>query len=62
MSFRRKRDDWDEFLCRNHNAIALCGVPAIVIRDKVRFLVFLDHGYDEWGGPKTTMRFLTQES
>ena len=57
MSFRRKRDDWDEFLSQNRNAIALCGVPEIVIREKLRFLVFLDHGYDEWGWAENNHAF-----
>ncbi len=57
MSFRRKRDEWDEFLSRNRDAIMKCGVPDIVIRDKLRFLVFLDHGYDELGWAENNHAF-----
>lgn len=49
MSFRRKRDEWDDFLTRHGPELRLCGIPGIVMRDKLRFLVFLDHGFDEWG-------------
>jgi hypothetical protein len=49
MSFRRKRDEWDEFLKRHGPELRACGVPDAVTADRVRFLVFLDHGYDEHG-------------
>ena len=49
MSFRRVRDDWDEFLKQHAPELLACGIPDYVIADKMRFLVFLDHGYDEWG-------------
>lgn len=49
MSFRRQRDEWDEFLSRHAGEIQECGVPDYVVTNKLRFLVFLDHGYDEWG-------------
>ena len=49
MSFRRKRDEWDEFRRRHRAEFRACGVPDYVLAKKMRFLVFLDHGYDEWG-------------
>jgi hypothetical protein len=49
MSFRRKRDKWDEFLARHGAELRACGVPDDVVRDRGRFLRFLDHGYDEDG-------------
>ena len=49
MSFRRKRDDWDGFLTRHGAELRACGIPDYVVAKKMRFLVFLDHGYDEWG-------------
>ena len=53
MSFRRQRDDWDKFLKRHGPELLACDIPDYVIAKKMRFLVFLDHGYDEWGGPIT---------
>jgi hypothetical protein len=49
MSFRRKRDDWDEFISRHGPELRECGIPDYVMAKKMRFLVFLDHGYDDWG-------------
>ena len=49
MSFRRERDKWDEFLGSYGSELHACGIPDEVTADKKRFLVFLDHGYDEWG-------------
>ena len=49
MSFRRKRDEWDEFLKRHGPELRACGVPDEVAGDRDRFLRFLDHGYDEDG-------------
>lgn len=49
MSFRRIRDAWDEFLKHHANDLQACGIPDYVIAKRMRFLVFLDHGYDEWG-------------
>jgi hypothetical protein len=49
MSFRPHRDDWDEFLKRHGPELRACGVPDCVVAKKMRFLVFLDHGYDDWG-------------
>jgi hypothetical protein len=49
MAFRRRRDDWDEFLSRHSSELRECGIPDWVVNNKKRFLVFLDHGYDEWG-------------
>ena len=33
----------------NGAELRACGVPDYVTRDRMRFLVFLDHGYDEQG-------------
>lgn len=49
MAFRRRRDEWDEFLKRHGAELRACGLPDCVVADKMRFLVFLDHGYDDWG-------------
>jgi hypothetical protein len=49
VSYRRRRDAWDDFLKFHGSELLECGLPAYLIRDKMRFLVFLDHGYDEWG-------------
>lgn len=49
MAFRRRRDEWDEFLSRHGHALRACGLPDYIVANKRRFLVFLDHGYDEWG-------------
>jgi hypothetical protein len=49
MSFRRKRDEWDEFLKRYSSELRECGVPDEVTRDRGRFLRFLDHGFDQDG-------------
>lgn len=62
MSFRRKRDEWDDFLSRHSDAVIACGVPAEVISNKMRFLVFLDHGYDEWGWAEDHHSFFNSDS
>ncbi len=49
MSFRRQRDDWDDFLKQHGEELRACGVPDVLVTKKIRFLVFLDHGFDEWG-------------
>ena len=49
MAFRRQRDDWDEFLKKHGPELRECGLPDFIVADKMRFLVFLDHGDDEWG-------------
>ncbi len=49
MAFRRKRSSWDDFLLRNSALVAACGVPDEVISNELRFLIFLNHGFDEWG-------------
>ncbi len=49
MAFRRQRDEWSEFLRRHAAELRACGVPAEVSRERLRFFVFLDHGFDEWG-------------
>lgn len=48
MSFRQKRDAWRDFLREHEEELRACGVPAEVYRERLRFLVFLEHGYDEW--------------
>jgi hypothetical protein len=49
MSFRRRRNEWDEFLKRHGEELRACGIPVSIVAKKRRFLIFLDHGYDEWG-------------
>lgn len=49
MAFRGRRVDWDEFLEKFGTELRLCGIPDYVIQNKMRFLVFLDHGFDERG-------------
>lgn len=41
----------------NHDAIELCGVPDFVMREKLRFLMFLEHGYDERGWTENNHAF-----
>jgi hypothetical protein len=41
MSFRRQRDAWDDFLKRHGVALRECGIPAVVVANKQRFLIFL---------------------
>jgi hypothetical protein len=57
VSFRRKRDEWDEFLKRHGPALRDCGLPDYLIAKKLRFLVFLDHGYDDCGRVEGTGTF-----
>ncbi len=49
MSCRQSRDEWDEFLKKHGSELRDCGIPDDIASDKIRFLVFLDHGYDDWG-------------
>jgi hypothetical protein len=49
MSFRRQRDEWDEFLKRHGAELRACGLPDEVTRDRGRFLRFLDHCFDQDG-------------
>jgi hypothetical protein len=49
MAFRQRRDDWSEFLRENAETLRACGIPDEVLRVRVRFFVFLDHGFDQWG-------------
>lgn len=49
MSFRRRRDAWDDFLKQHGLELRACGIPDYVVATKIRFLVFLDHGYDKRG-------------
>ena len=49
VAFRRRRDEWDDFLKLHAAELDLCGVPDHVLADKQRFFVFLEHGYDERG-------------
>jgi hypothetical protein len=49
MSFRRKRSEWDEFLKQHGAELRAYGVPDEVTRDRMRFLRFLDHCFDQDG-------------
>jgi hypothetical protein len=57
MTFRRQRDEWSEFLRQHAVELRACGVPDEVLRDRLRFLVFLDHGFDQWGWAKSPHAF-----
>jgi hypothetical protein len=66
MAFRRRRNEWDDFLKRHGEELRACGLPDHVIADRLRFFVFLDHGFDEWDRVKNPYgcfhaRFLTDE-
>jgi hypothetical protein len=52
MAFRQQRDEWREFLRQHVDELRVCGVPNEVSRDRLRFFVFLDNGFDEWGWAK----------
>lgn len=62
MSFRRERDDWDEFLKRFGPELRACGIPDYVVAKKMRFLVFLDHGHDQWGWAENHHAFFDSRS
>lgn len=49
MGFRRKRGEWDDFISKHRESFVASGVPTYIYTDKLRFLIFLDHGYDEVG-------------
>jgi hypothetical protein len=49
VAFRRRRDEWDDFLKRHGAELRACGLPDYVVAHRIRFVVFLDHGYDQWG-------------
>ena len=57
MAFRRRRDEWEEFLSRHGPELRACGIPDYVVAKKMRFLVFLDHGFDQWGWAKNPHAF-----
>jgi hypothetical protein len=59
MSFRQKRNEWDEFLKRHGDEIRNCGVPADVVKNETRFYIFLEHGYDEFGWFKNKHAFFS---
>ena len=49
MSFRRRPDEWADLIRRHRAELLSCGIPEDVFSNRVRFLVFIDHGYDETG-------------
>jgi len=49
MAYRRVRDQWSVFIRDHAQELRLCGIPTEVSRYRLRFLVFLDHGFDQWG-------------
>ena len=66
MAFRRRRDEWDDFLKRHKDALLECGIPDDIVANKLRFFIFLDHGFDQWDWVKNRhdffdARFLTDE-
>jgi hypothetical protein len=48
MSFRRRYSEWDEVIRRHRDEFVPCGVPEEIWGDRIRFLTFLNRGYDEW--------------
>ena len=61
MAFRQRRDKWDDFLSRHGDDLRSCGVPAEIVADRKRFLLFLDHGYDDWGRSLTRHGFFDSD-
>ena len=57
MAFRRQKDEWSEFLRHHAEDLRACGIPDEVSRDRLRFFVFLDHGFDEWGWGRSPHAF-----
>jgi hypothetical protein len=49
MAFRGRRDEWAKFLRQYGPELRACGLPEHIVADKLRFFVFLDHGFDQWG-------------
>jgi len=49
VSFRRRPDEWTDLIRRHRAQLLSCGIPEDVFSDRARFLVFIDHGYDETG-------------
>lgn len=62
MSFRRQKDDWGEFVRKHGQEILACGVPDYVFAKRMRFLVFLEHGFDEWGWAENHHAFFDSKS
>ena len=50
------------FLTRHGHVLRECGIPDEIAANTRRFLIFLDHGYSQWGGPNTAMRSSTHVS
>ncbi|HEY1066089.1 MAG TPA: hypothetical protein VGE52_08260 [Pirellulales bacterium] len=67
MSFRRTRDAaWEAVLQRHCDELILCGLPEEMLRPRMRFLRFLDHGYDDdvrtaHAGPWFNVEMLSDE-
>jgi hypothetical protein len=57
MAFRRRRNEWDGFLERHGAQLRACGLPDRVVADRLRFFVFLDHGFDQWKWAKNPHAF-----
>jgi hypothetical protein len=62
MAFRQQRDEWSEFIRQHGEEMRSFGVPDEVLRDRLRFFVFLDHGFDEWGWAKSPHQFFDARS
>ena len=64
MSFRRRKSEdrqaWDRFLRQHRQELLLCGIPEDIFQDQGRFLVFLEHGFDEAGGMRFDTAFSTE--
>jgi hypothetical protein len=61
MAFRRKKGDWREFLHQHGQELRACGIPEEVFRERLRFLIFLDHGFDQWGWAKNPNNFFNSD-
>ena len=64
MAFRhdgKKTQEWKQWLARNGAALVRAGIPDWLLRDKLRWLGFLEHsGWDAESGFKVDMLTLDQ--
>jgi hypothetical protein len=57
MAFRRRGDGWSVILRQHVEELRACGAHEAVLRNRLRFLVFLDHGFDQSGWAKRPHTF-----
>lgn len=53
MAFPRQRDDWYYLLEKHEAELRACGLPDHLVANKLRFSVFLEHGFHQWEWAKT---------